>query len=88
MFWNNIKVNKINKERIPKKHRNLLNHEDVMTLVLEKFYKQNMDVRVLESNITTNNNYLREIFLVGRIDKKIKEIAHIEIHLDNLPKEV
>ena len=73
-----------NKMHLPPKYKELLDHNQPMTLKLESFYRQEMRIEIIESTVS-NNIYKREIIMFGSEDHIPRELAYIEIFLKNLP---
>lgn len=84
MFIKDLNFIQIPKQYLPSKYKQLLDHSQSMTLRLEKFYRQEMAIKVIENQIS-NNIYKREIIMFGKRDYIPRELAYIEIFLKNLP---
>ena len=84
MFIKNLNFIQISKLRLPPKYKELLDHNQSMTLRLESFYRQEMGIKIIEE-ILLNNIYKREMIMLGSEDHIPRELAYIEIFLENLP---
>ena len=85
MFIKTLNFIWIDKEAIPPEYEELLDHEEPTTLRLEALSEQEMCVEVLEES-PSDKAYEREIVMFGKEDHIPKELAHIKIFLENLPK--
>ena len=84
MFIKSLNLIQIPKPSLPPKYKKLLDHDKSMTLRLENFYQQEMAIKVIENRLL-NNTYKREIVMLGAKDLIPRELAYIEIFLENLP---
>ena len=86
MFIKDLNFIQISKLHLPPKYKELLDHNQSMTLRLESFYHQEMCIEVIE-DIISDNVYKREIIMFGSKEHIPRELAYIEIFLENLPNE-
>ena len=86
MFIKDLNFIQISKLCLPPKYKELLDHDQSMTLKLESFYHQEMCIEILE-DIISDNVYKREIIMFGSKEHIPRELAYIEIFLENLPNE-
>jgi len=80
----NLKFEIINKKDLDKTHNYLLNHRTSMTLKLEEFYKEKLNLKVLKSK-KEGNIFKREIILISN-ENIPREFAIIKFYLNNLDK--
>jgi chorismate-pyruvate lyase len=74
----------LKREEVPQPYRALLVHSSDMTPTLERFYGQNLRLRVMSREHQTDS-YKREVILWLAEDSKPVEYGVIRIHLDRLP---
>ena len=84
MFIKDLNFIQIPKLHLPPKYKELLDHNQSMTLRLESFYRQEMCIEIIEDT-ALNNIYKREMIMFGSEDHIPRELAYIEIFLKNLP---
>lgn len=68
-------------EAVPQPYRRLLVHSNDMTPTLERFYKQDIHLRVLGRR-QRDNEYFREVVLLLDSNDQPVEFGAIKIHLD------
>ena len=74
-------------ETIPEPYLRLLAHNDHMTVAIEEFHGQPVDVRVLKRHVS-EAHYAREILLARRSDGKIVQYGIMRVTFAYLPPEV
>jgi len=84
MFIKDLNFIQISKSRLPSEYKELLDHNQSMTLRLESFYRQEMCMEIIEE-IVLGDIYKREMIMFGSEDHIPRELAYIEIFLENLP---
>jgi len=67
--------------QLPDCYQRLLNHSSHMTVTVEDFYNDNLDVQVLRS-LTSEKHYCREILLSTRRDSKVVQYGIVRLKLD------
>jgi hypothetical protein len=70
--------------RVPRIYRDLLDHSNDMTSTLQRFHREEIRVRVLESR-RRGNCYERKVILVTRDTRRTVEFGAIEIFLEYFP---
>ena len=68
-------------DRLPPSYQRLLNHSSHMTVTVEDFYQDTVDVRVLQSQ-SSNPYYCREILLSTHRDGKVVQYGIVRLKLD------
>ena len=68
-------------ERIPESYRRLLSHSSHMTVTVESFYKDRVEVRVLRSQ-SSDLVYCREILLSTQATGKVVQYGIVRLKLD------
>lgn len=74
-------------DAVPEPYHGLLVHEHHMTVTVEEYHKENVDVRVLETH-RGNMAYARKILLVTQKSKKVVMFGLVRIHLQFCAPEV
>ncbi len=72
---------------IPAPYRDLLDHEKHMTVTVEAFHRQSVDVRVLQHE-STPYHYQREIVLVGQTSQVVVQYGIVRLNPSLLRPEV
>lgn len=71
-------------EAIPEPYKSLLVHEHHMTVTVEEFYGDRVDVRVLDSSMTGAEEYSRRILLSLHESGKVVQFGVVQIDLSLL----
>jgi len=79
-------VARIDGQLVPEPYKSLLVHNADMTLTLEKYHDQRMNLHVLKRHLQ-GDRYSRQVLLVCEKDKKPAEFGAIRIHLQHFPRE-
>lgn len=74
----------IHPAKIPDPYRQLLVHTHHMTVTVESFYGQAVDVRVLDARLT-GDTYCRKIVLTLRESGEVVQFGLVRVHLAALP---
>lgn len=69
---------------MPEPYRTLLAHGEHMTVTVERFHGDAVDVQVLESHIY-GRLYVRKILLLLRQSRRVVQFGAVEVDLDCLP---
>lgn len=77
----------VDASEIPEPHRSLLNHDQHMTVTVEKFHSSPVDVHVLNTNID-ENHYAREIVLKRQTDGRVVQYGIVRLNFAFLDDEV
>lgn len=77
----------IHPAKIPDPYRHLLVHTHHMTVTVEAFYGQAVDVRVLDARLV-GGTYCRKIVLVLRDSGEVVQFGAVRVHLAVLPPRV
>lgn len=72
---------------LPPGYRQLLAHNDHMTVTVEEFHRSPVDVRILDRRITTTH-YARKIMLTRQSDGGVVQFGIMRVNLAYLPPEV
>ncbi|MCY3006970.1 MAG: hypothetical protein NTV29_13490 [Planctomycetota bacterium] len=72
-------------DQLPEPYARLLNHAGHMTVTVEAYYQDSVDVRVLRSQ-TNQGDYCREILLSTHRDAKIVQYGIVRLHLELIPE--
>lgn len=67
--------------QVPASYQKLLNHSSHMTVTVEEFYSDRVDVQVLRS-LTNAEHYCREILLSTQRDSKVVQYGIVKLKLD------
>ena len=65
--------------RIPEVYRQLLDHDDHMTVTVESFHKEPVDVRVLQEK-DSGQHYTREILLIRQSDQAVVQYGIVRLN--------
>ena len=74
-------------EQVPPPYRSLLVHEHHMTVTVEAFHKDKVDVKVLEERRGVNA-YARKILLVTQQARRVVQFGLVRIHLQYCSQDV
>ena len=72
---------------MPADYRQLLAHNDHMTVAVEAFHRSPVDVRVLDRRVTATH-YARKILLARQSDGRVVQFGIMRVNFDYLPPEV
>lgn len=72
---------------LPPDYRQLLAHNDHMTVTVEAFHRSPVDVRVLERRVTATH-YARKILLARQSDGRVAQFGIMRVNFAYLPPEV
>lgn len=73
-------------DQLPQPYRQLLDHRFHMTVTVEQFFGDRVNV-IVESSRREGNNYLRKIYLSLAGSGRIVQFGLVKINLDMLPNE-
>jgi chorismate-pyruvate lyase len=74
-------------EGMPKLYRGLLNHDQHMTVAMESFYGESVDVQVKKAK-TSGEQYARKILLTRRSDRRVVQFGIVRLNFAFLGAEV
>jgi chorismate-pyruvate lyase len=77
----------VQSQDIPGKYRELLAHNDHMTVTVESFHDCRVDVDVLDTRLT-GTHYARKILLRRQSDGRVVQFGIVRLNFDYLPPEV
>jgi chorismate-pyruvate lyase len=72
-------------DQVPEPYARLLNHTSHMTVTVEEYYQDTVDVRVLRAQFK-QRDYCREILLSTHRDAKVVQYGIVRLHLDLIPE--
>jgi chorismate-pyruvate lyase len=72
-------------DQVPEPYARLLNHTSHMTVTVEEYYQDTVDVRVLKTQFN-QRDYCREILLSTHRDAKVVQYGIVRLHLDLIPE--
>jgi|694.fasta_scaffold20891_2 hypothetical protein len=78
-FW------RVDSKDAPADYQRLLAHASHMTVTVEDFYKDRLDVRVLRSH-RDGLHYCREILLSTQLGKRVVQYGIVRLHLGMVPE--
>lgn len=72
---------------LPEPYRQLLAHDEHMTVTVESFHDSPVDVQVLETNVT-DSHYSRKILLARKSDGQVVQFGIVRLNFDFLDDQV
>ena len=75
----------VSHDQTPTVYQQLLSHISHMTVTVERFYGQSVDVSVLRSG-HDSGHYFREILLRTQHDQKVVQYGIVRLHLNHVPE--
>lgn len=76
---------RVTQDETPRVYRELLSHTSHMTVTVEQFHKDSVDVTVLRSN-ASQSEYCREILLKTHTAQRVVQYGIVRLHLPYVPE--
>lgn len=73
--------------QLPAHYSTLLDHDEHMTVTVEKFHRSLVDVKVLETQVDATH-YARKILLTRQGDGEVVQFGIVRLHFDFLDRQI